>query len=59
VLISECDVKMAFCLLAYKAYRLNKKLEKYEREKEIAIKIASGLSPDYTASDRYHHFWSR
>jgi hypothetical protein len=59
VSISEHAVKMSFCLLSYKAYRIKKKLRRYEREKENAIKIAEGLPPDYTVSDKYHHFWSR
>jgi hypothetical protein len=59
VLISDYAVKMAFRLFAYKAYKINKKLEKYEHEKENAIKIANGLPPDYTVPERFYHFWSR
>jgi hypothetical protein len=59
VLISDYAVKMNFFCSVVKARKLNKKLERYIREKENAIKIANGLPPDYTASEKYHHFWSR
>jgi hypothetical protein len=50
---------MAFCIKAYKAYRIGRKLKRYEHEKDNAIRISSGLPPVYTISDRYHHFCSR